>query len=55
MLKLSRLGVTIFPPVPAFYNKPTTLDALVSDTVGRILETIDIKNRFHKIWSEPLE
>jgi len=55
MLKLSRLGVTIFPPVPAFYNKPTSIEDIVSDTVGRILETIGIENTSHNIWSEPSE
>ncbi len=38
LLKLSRMGVTILPPMPAFYNLPETLDDLVNHTVMRILD-----------------
>src|SRR6185436_6771843 len=38
MLKLSRMGVVIFPPVPAFYHRPVTLDELIDHTVVRILD-----------------
>lgn len=38
MLKLSRMGVVIFPPVPAFYNHPKVIDDLVDQTVLRILD-----------------
>ncbi len=42
MLKLSRMGVVIFPPVPAFYNHPRTIDDIVDQTVMRILDQFDI-------------
>lgn len=42
MLKLSRMGVVIFPPVPAFYNYPRTIEDLVDQTVVRILDQFDI-------------
>lgn len=42
MLKLSRMGVTIFPPVPAFYTLPRTMDDLVDQTVMRILDQVGI-------------
>jgi len=38
MLKLSRMGVVIFPPVPAFYNHPKVIDDLIDQTVLRILD-----------------
>ena len=38
MLKLTRLGVTILPPVPAFYNGPQSVDAIVDHTVARVLD-----------------
>ncbi|MBF4691900.1 UbiX family flavin prenyltransferase [Fusibacter ferrireducens] len=50
MLKLSRLGVVIMPPVPAFYNKPQTLAESVDMSVGRILELLNVENPHHKIW-----
>jgi hypothetical protein len=33
MLRLSRMGVIISPPVPAFYNQPKTVDDIVDHTV----------------------
>jgi flavin prenyltransferase len=42
MLKLSRMGVVICPPVPAFYTKPATLDDLVTYTAVRLLDQFDI-------------
>ena len=38
MLALTRMGAVIFPPVPAFYNKPTSLDDVVHHIVGRLLD-----------------
>ncbi|MBK5256214.1 MAG: UbiX family flavin prenyltransferase [Vicinamibacteria bacterium] len=43
MLKLSRMGVVISPPMPAFYNRPQTVEALVDHTVSRILDLFDIE------------
>jgi flavin prenyltransferase len=38
MLKLSRMGTVILPPVPAFYTNPVTLDDVVDQTVSRVLD-----------------
>ena len=38
MLALTRMGAMIFPPVPAFYNQPKSIDDLVSYIVGRLLD-----------------
>ena len=38
MLKLSRMGVVIIPPVPAFYNHPQTLDDMINHIVMRSLD-----------------
>lgn len=42
MLKLSRMGVVIAPPAPAFYDHPRTIDDLVNHTVQRALDLFDI-------------
>jgi flavin prenyltransferase len=42
MLKLARMGVTILPPVPAFYNRPKTIEELVDHTVMRILDQFGV-------------
>src|SRR5215467_2661268 len=38
MLRLSRMGAVIFPPVPAFYNRPANVDQLVDHIAGRVLD-----------------
>ena len=50
MLKLSRMGVTILPPVPAFYNHPKTLDDMINHIVVRILDQFAIETDFAKRW-----
>jgi flavin prenyltransferase len=42
MLKLSRMGVVVLPPVPAFYNHPRTIDDIVNHVVQRSLDQFDI-------------
>jgi 4-hydroxy-3-polyprenylbenzoate decarboxylase len=42
MLKLSRMGVVISPPVPAFYNRPATIDEMVNYTCVRLLDQLGI-------------
>lgn len=38
MLKLSRLGVRIVPPMPAFYNNPVTIEDIVSFHIMKVLD-----------------
>jgi len=42
MLKLSRMGVVILPPVPAFYNNPQNLDDVVNHITMRVIDQFDI-------------
>jgi 4-hydroxy-3-polyprenylbenzoate decarboxylase len=50
LLKLSRMGVNILPPMPAFYNAPETLDDMVNHIVMRILDQFDISMDLIKRW-----
>jgi len=50
MLKLARLGVTIMPPVPAFYARPETIQDLVNQTVGRVLDLLGLENNLVSRW-----
>lgn len=52
MLSLSQMGCTILPPMPAFYNKPETVDDIVNHTVARVLDQFDIDNQITKRWLE---
>jgi len=50
MLKLARMGVTIFPPVPAFYQQPKSIDDLVNHTVMRVLDQFGIHRDLAPRW-----
>lgn len=50
MLKLSRIGVTIFPPSPGFYSHPETLEDIVLNMTGRLLDMMDIDNNLINRW-----
>lgn len=52
MLRLSRTGVIIAPPVPAFYHNPKGLDDIVNFVAGRILDSMNIKNNLYKRWGK---
>ncbi len=50
MLKLSRMGVVILPPVPAFYNHPQSLDDMINHVTMRILDQFDIHLEVMNRW-----
>ncbi len=50
MLKLARLGVTIAPPVPAYYQKPKDINDIVDFVVGKILDTAGFKHNLFQRW-----
>ena len=50
MLKLSRIGGVILPPVPAFYHLPQSIDDVVDHTVARVLDQFDIDASFARRW-----
>src|ERR1700719_4967772 len=50
MLKLSRMGVVILPPVPAFYNHPHSIDEMVDHIAMRILDHFDIHLGLTERW-----
>jgi 4-hydroxy-3-polyprenylbenzoate decarboxylase len=50
MLKLSRMGVVIVPPVPAFYNHPQNLDDMINHVTMRILDQFDIHLEVMNRW-----
>lgn len=50
MLKLARMGVTIMPPMPAFYNHPQSIAQIVDHIVARVLDQFAIAAPFAKRW-----
>ena len=55
MLKLARMGVTILPPMPAFYNKPKSIDDIVDHIVARVLDQFGIPAEFAKRWDGKMD
>jgi 4-hydroxy-3-polyprenylbenzoate decarboxylase len=52
MASLTRMGAVIFPPVPAFYHRPKTLDDIINQTVTRILDQFDIDVKLFHRWDD---
>jgi len=50
MLKLARLGVTIAPPIPAFYHKPEDVNDLVDFVVGKLMDSMGIRHDIFNRW-----
>lgn len=51
LLKLSRMGVTVLPPMPAFYSLPESVDDIVNHTVMRILDQFNISTDLARRWN----
>jgi len=51
MLKLSRMGSVVLPPIPAFYNHPRTVDDVVEHTVSRVLDQFGLDVSGVERWS----
>jgi 4-hydroxy-3-polyprenylbenzoate decarboxylase len=51
MTALTEMGGVIFPPLPAFYHRPQSIDELVRDTVERVLALIGVEAAIPKPWN----
>lgn len=52
MATLADMGAIIAPPVPAFYNRPRTLDDVIDHTVGRLLDLFGLDTGTVRRWRE---
>ena len=53
MTALSEMGAVIAPPVPAFYAKPQSLEEMIDQTLGRILDLFGLDAGTVRRWGEP--
>jgi 4-hydroxy-3-polyprenylbenzoate decarboxylase len=51
MERLTEMGAIIFPPVPAFYHLPQTIQDIIDHTVGKILDIFNIEHNLFPRWS----
>lgn len=52
MLKLSRMGVVICPPMPGFYQRPESIDEIVTHSVVRMLDQFGVHHDASGRWGE---
>jgi 4-hydroxy-3-polyprenylbenzoate decarboxylase len=52
MMKLTQLGAVMFPPVPAFYNRPKTLQDIVDQSCMRMLDQLGVHLESAPRWGE---
>jgi 4-hydroxy-3-polyprenylbenzoate decarboxylase len=50
MLQAAEMGTIIFPPVPAFYARLSSIDEMVDNTVGRVLARLGVDNDLYTRW-----
>ena len=50
MVAVTEMGGVIFPPVPAFYSRVESIDAMVNHTVGRVLDLFDVHHDSIARW-----
>jgi 4-hydroxy-3-polyprenylbenzoate decarboxylase len=51
MVAVTEMGGVIFPPLPAFYHRPQTIDEIVDDTVERVLALTGVAGAAPKAWT----
>ena len=43
-------GAVILPPIPAFYHRPKTIDDVVAQTVGKVLDALGVEHELFERW-----
>ena len=51
MTAVTEMGGVIFPPLPAFYHRPQTIDDIVGDTVERVLSLLGVEQAAPRSWA----
>jgi 4-hydroxy-3-polyprenylbenzoate decarboxylase len=52
MVAVTEAGATVLPPMPAFYHDPESIDELIAQTTGKILDQFGITHHLFKRWRE---
>lgn len=51
MTAVTEMGGIIFPPLPAFYHRPQSIDELIDDTVERVIDLLDVRGAAPRAWT----
>ncbi|WNR42450.1 UbiX family flavin prenyltransferase [Paenibacillus roseipurpureus] len=52
MLTLSKMGVRMIPAMPAFYNRPRTIEEMVDFLVGKVMDSMEIEHSLYRRWGD---
>ena len=50
MTQAADLGAVILPPMPAFYHMPASIQDIIDQTVGKVLDQFDIEHHLYRRW-----
>ena len=50
MQSVTEMGAVVYPPLPAFYHRPTSIDEMVADGVERVLSLLNIAGSAPRSW-----
>lgn len=50
MIKVTRMGGIVMPPIPAFYHHPKTIEDLINQTIGKVLDLFSIDAKLFRRW-----
>ena len=53
MLRVARAGAIVLPAMPGFYDRPRTIDDLLNQTVGKVLDVLSIRHDLYQQWTGP--
>ncbi len=51
MTQVTEMGAIVFPPLPSFYHKPTSIEEMVDHTVGRVIDLFGIAHALAPRWA----
>jgi 4-hydroxy-3-polyprenylbenzoate decarboxylase len=50
MIEVTRMGGIVMPPVPAFYHHPKTIEDLIHQTIGKVLDLFSVDANLFERW-----
>ena len=53
MVAVTEAGATVLPPIPGFYHRPASIEDLIDQTTGKVLDQLGIEHQLFRRWSTP--
>lgn len=55
MMQAAEMGAHILPPIPSFYHRPKTIEDLIDQTIGKVLDYLGIEHHLFSRWGEDVK